>query len=163
MEHKHSSDVAVQVDRSVMILDGLKVAYGMELETVCSYLANSVNLDGVRAREIKRLLAEDLTDELGHAQKLARRIHILGGSVPGSQALRFDQNSLQPKDDSGDLLSVIRGVIDAEEGACRQYQKVMDLCEGHDLVTQELCIELLADEEEHRREFQGFLKEFGIK
>lgn len=31
----------------------LRTAYCMELETIMNYLANSVNLDGVRAEEIK--------------------------------------------------------------------------------------------------------------
>ena len=38
------------------IVDELKVAYWMELETVTNYIANSINLDGVRAEEIKKAL-----------------------------------------------------------------------------------------------------------
>jgi bacterioferritin len=34
------------------------------------------------------------------------------------------------------------------------------MCEGIDYVTQELCIELLGQEEEHRRQFRGYLKEY---
>ena len=34
----------------------LEKAYWMELETVMSYLANSINPDGVRAQEIKESL-----------------------------------------------------------------------------------------------------------
>ena len=48
----------------------LKQAYSMELETVTNYLANSINLDGVRAEEIKKALAADVTEEIGHAQVL---------------------------------------------------------------------------------------------
>ena len=43
----------------------------MEIETVMSYIANSVNPDGVRAQEIKESLAQDITEELGHAQQFA--------------------------------------------------------------------------------------------
>ncbi|MCA9222839.1 MAG: hypothetical protein KDA71_21115, partial [Planctomycetales bacterium] len=39
----------------------LQKAYRMEVETVANYLANSVHLDGVRAEEVKRSLAEDVT------------------------------------------------------------------------------------------------------
>ena len=35
----------------------LTTAYSMEIETVLNYLANSVNLDGVRAEEIKKSLS----------------------------------------------------------------------------------------------------------
>ena len=67
------------------IVQALKRAYASELETVQNYLANSVDLDGVRAEEIKKSLAADIPEELGHATMLARRIKVLGGRVPGSQ------------------------------------------------------------------------------
>ena len=47
----------------------LSTAYSMEIETVLNYLANSVNLDGVRAEEIKKSLAADVTEEILHAQQ----------------------------------------------------------------------------------------------
>src|SRR5690349_25103619 len=62
----------------------LTKAYWMEIETVMSYVANSVNPDGVRASEIKESLAADITEELGHAQQFAARIQELYGVVPGS-------------------------------------------------------------------------------
>ena len=52
----------------------LEKAYWMEIETVMSYVANSVTPDGVRAQEIKQSLASDVTEELGHAQQFAARI-----------------------------------------------------------------------------------------
>lgn len=142
------------------IIEELKASYRMELETVMNYLANSTNLDGVRAEEIKKSLAADITAELGHAQTLARRIKTLGGQVPGSLALKWDQRSLQPPADQTDVVTVIRGVIEAEEGAIQQYSKIIKMCDGVDYVTQDIVIGLMGDEEEHRREFVGFLKEY---
>ena len=49
------------------VVELLTKAYWMEIETVMSYLAASVNLDGVRAQEIRESLAEDVEEELGHA------------------------------------------------------------------------------------------------
>lgn len=147
-------------DQRDKIIAELITAYRMELETVMNYLANSTNLDGVRAEEIKKSLAADISAELGHAQTLARRIKTLGGQVPGSLAFTWDQRSLQPPPDQTDVVTVIRGVIEAEEGAIAQYNKIIKLCEGTDYVTQDICIQLLGDEEEHRREFIGFLKEY---
>jgi len=146
--------------KTQQIIKELTVSYWMELETVQNYLANSVNLDGVRAEEIKESLANDVQEELGHAQQLAQRIHILGGSVPGSKAFKASQAGLQPPKDSTNVRSVVKGVIDAESGAIKQYNKIIKLCDGMDYVTQDLCITLLADEEEHRRQFEGFLVEF---
>lgn len=142
------------------IIEELKKSYRMEIETVMNYLANSVNLDGVRAEEIKKSLAADVTVELGHAQQLGKRIKTLGGQVPGSLAMQWDQKPMQPPSDSTDVTTVIRGVIEAEDGAVKQYGKIIKLCEGIDYVTQDLCIQLMGDEEEHRREFVGFLTEY---
>ena len=66
------------------IIKELATAYAMELETVQNYIANSVNLDGVRSDVIKKSLAADITAELGHAQRIAKRIKTMGGIVPGS-------------------------------------------------------------------------------
>ena len=91
----------------------LTQAYSMELETVMNYLANSINLDGVRAEEIKKSLAADITEEIGHAQQLGQRIKQLGGQVPGSKAVQVGQQQ-QPPADTTDVVAVIKGVIDAE-------------------------------------------------
>lgn len=135
-------------------------AYNAEIETVMNYLANSENLDGVRAERIKESLAADIQEELGHAQQLGRRIRTLGGVVPGSQGLAWEQSYMQPPADSTDVVSVIKGVIEAEEGAIATYQQIIEACEGTDYVTQDLAITLMADEQEHRRSFIGYLKEY---
>jgi bacterioferritin len=141
------------------IIRELRRSYNMELETVINYLANSVWLDGIRAKHIKDSLAAEVTEELGHARLLANRIKVLEGRMPGSMELKMEQSYLQPPEKSVDVKSVIRGVIEAEQGAVDQYQKIIELCEGVDPVTQDLCITLKGDEEEHRRLFKGFLAE----
>lgn len=140
-------------------IDMLREAYNMELETVTNYLANSINLDGVRAEEIKKSLAADIPAELAHAQQLGQRIKQLGGLVSGSGALAFGRQR-QPSSDTTDVVGVIRAVIEAEEAACAHYNKIIKATEGEDYVTQDLCIRLLADEEEHLILFRGFLKEY---
>jgi bacterioferritin len=142
------------------IIENLKIAYWMEMETVMSYIANSINLDGVRAEEIKKALAADIVAELGHAQTLARRIKTIGGKVPGSQEFQAHQTALQPPEKNTNVIAVIKGVIAAEESAIVQYNKLIKLCDGEDYVTQDLCIQSLSDEEEHRRDFMGFLTEY---
>lgn len=145
------------------IIRALEDAYWKELETVQNYLANSINLDGVRAEEIKAALAADVTAELGHAQQLAGRIKVLGGRVPGSYEFEARQKELQPPRDTTDVAAVIRGVLAAEEDAIEGYNKLIKLCDGRDYVTQDLAITLLADEEGHRQQFASFLKEYARK
>jgi bacterioferritin len=147
-------------DKSQDVIRELVVAYWMEMETTQNYIANAANLDGVRAEEIKKSLAADITEELTHAQRLATRVRELGGKVPGSLEFKHTQVSLQPPADSTNVVAVIKGVIAAEDAAIQQYKKIIRLCEGEDYVTQDLCIQLLAAEESHRREFRGFLAEY---
>jgi bacterioferritin len=142
------------------IIDLLTRAYWMELETVQNYIANSVNLDGVRAEEIKKSLSADITDEVGHAQQFAARIKELYGVVPGSFAFKPEQKMLQPPTDTTDVAAVIRGVIDAEQGAIDHYVRVIKACDGVDYVTQDMVTTIMKDEEGHLRQFEGFLKEY---
>jgi bacterioferritin len=142
------------------IIQELCVAYWMEMETVMNFIASSINLDGVRAEEIKASLQADIQAELLHAQTLAKRIKTIGGVVPGSASFTYRQTSLQPPQKLTDVVSVIKGVIQAEEAAILQYKKLIKLCDGDDYVTQDLCIQALGDEEEHYREFRGFLSEY---
>lgn len=141
------------------IIDLLCTSFNMEIETVINYIANSEHLDGIRAQHIKQALAADVAEELGHAQMLAKRIKTLGGAVPGSKALRWTQSSLQPPSSTLDVISVIKGVIDAEAGAIDHYQKLILAAGDDDPVTADLCTTLKADEEEHHRLFKGFLAE----
>jgi bacterioferritin len=145
------------------IIAALEDAYWKELETVQNYIANSINLDGVRAEEIKSSLAADVTEELGHAQQLAQRIKVLGGRVPGSFGFEARQKELQPPRDTTDVVGVIKGVIAAEQDAIEGYNRLIKLCDGVDYVTQDLAVTLLGDEEGHRQQFMGFLKEYARK
>jgi bacterioferritin len=142
------------------IIKELILSYAMELETVQNYIAASVNLDGVRSDVIKKALAADVAVEVQHAQTLASRIKTIGGVVPGSLDLPRTQKFLQPPKNSTDIVAVIKGVIAAEEGAIAQYNKIIQLCDGVDYVTQDTVIGILGGEEDHRSEFIGFLKEY---
>ena len=142
------------------IVELLKKAYWMELETVMSYLANSTNPDGVRAQEIVESLAQDVQEELGHAQRFAQRIKELYGVVPGSLEFAAEQTYLQPPAHQTDIVHVIRGVIEAETGAIEHYNHIVEVTDGVDWVTQDMVIEILHDEEGHRRLFEGYLREY---
>jgi bacterioferritin len=145
------------------LLGLLTKAYWMEIETVMSYIANSINPDGVRAQEIIESLQADIQEELGHAQQFAARIKELYGVVPGSLDFTAEQSYLQPPDHQTDIVHVIKGVIEAETGAIEHYNRIIEFTDGVDYVTQDMVIAILRDEEGHRRLFEGYLREYEVE
>ncbi len=145
------------------VVEMLKKAYWMEIETVMSYIANSINPDGVRAQEIIESLQKDIQEELGHAQQFAARIKELYGVVPGSLDFSAEQSYLQPPEHQTDIVHVIKGVIEAETGAIEHYNRIIEFTDGVDFVTQDMVIAILRDEEGHRRLFEGFLREYELE
>jgi bacterioferritin len=142
------------------IIGMLKKAYWMEMETVINYRSMSVNPDGLRAQEVRESLEQDITEELGHAGLFAHRIKELYGVVPGSMEFHPEQETLQPPERQTDLVAVIKGVIDAETGAIEHYNAIIEATDGVDPVTNDMVIAILHDEEQHRRLFEGFLREY---
>jgi bacterioferritin len=155
-----SDDKAAQREELILLL---KKAYWMEIETVMSYIANSINPDGVRAQEIVESLQGDIQEELGHAQQFATRIKELYGVVPGSLDFSAEQSHLQPPEHQTDIVHVIKGVIEAETGAIEHYNRIIEFTDGVDFVTQDMVIDILRDEEGHRRLFEGYLREYEVE
>ena len=149
-----------QAEREQLI-EMLTKAYWMEIETVMSYTANSINPDGVRAREVIDSLEKDIQEELGHAQQFGARIKELYGTVPGSLDFEAQQSFLQPPADNMDIVHVIKGVIEAENGGIAHYNQIIEYADEHgDPVTADMVTTILADEEGHKRLFEGFLREY---
>jgi bacterioferritin len=143
------------------VTDLLKKAYCDEIETVSNYRTNSIVLDGVSAEEVKESLETDIQEELGHAEMLGQRLKQLDERPPASYDFEARQESLQPPEDSTDVLSVIRGVLDAEEDAIETYRSLVDVAEeAGDPVTEDIAVTILSDEEAHRSEFRGFKREY---
>jgi bacterioferritin len=152
-----------RTEQRTAIVKMLKKGYWMEIETVMSYVANSINPDGVRAQEIIESLSADIQEELGHARQFAQRIKELYGVVPGSLEFSAEQTYLQPPDHQTDIVHVIKGVIEAETGAIEHYNAIIEATDGVDPVTNDMMIGILHDEESHRRLFEGYLREYEVE
>ncbi|MFP4632475.1 MAG: ferritin-like domain-containing protein [Halobacteriales archaeon] len=146
---------------SETVIDLLRKSYQDEIETVMNYQTNAIVLDGVRAEEIKESLEEDVQEELGHAEMIGQRLKQLDSRPPASMEFEARQDSLQPPEDSTDVVSVIEGVLEAEEDAIETYRALVHAAQdADDPVTEDLAVTLLGDEEAHRTEFRGFQKEY---
>lgn len=72
-----------------------------------------------------------------------------------SLGLERTQKLLQPPGDSTDRLSTVRGSLETDNDAIALYRKLVKACGDTDCVTQDLAVEILAGEEEHRWLFEG--------
>jgi bacterioferritin len=142
------------------VVELLTKAYWMEIETVMNYVSGSINPDGVRARRIAESLEEDVQEELGHAKLFGQRIKDLYGVVPSSIEFKPEQKFMRPPEHQTDVVELIRGVIEAETGAIEHYNRIVAETEEIDPVTQDMVIDILRDEEGHRRLFEGYLREY---
>jgi ferritin-like protein len=145
------------MDRASEVAAELKLAYAAEIEVIQNYLANAINLEGPRAEAIKELLDGGVQTALAHARRLAKRIKALDGRVPGSRELPRLQNDLQPPVDNNGVDSVLLDAIRSEDAVIAQYERIIQLCDGHDFVSLDLVIELLVDERERRQRLLAFL------
>jgi bacterioferritin len=147
-------------DEREHVIELLTRAYWMEIETVMNYVSGSINPDGVRARRVAAALEEDIQEELSHAQQFGNRIKELYGVVPSSVDFIPEQDYMRPPDEQTEVVGLIRGVIAAESGAIEHYSRIIAETEEIDPVTQDMVIDILRDEERHRRLFEGFLREY---
>jgi bacterioferritin len=139
------------MDQVSEIVAELQISYATEIEIVQNYLANAIHLEGARAEPIKALFDEEVQTALGHARRLAKRIKALAGKVPGSLELPRAQKDLWPPVDATDVDAALNSAIRSEDEAIAQYERIIQLCDGHDFVTLDLVIELLVDERERRQ------------
>ena len=51
-------------------------------------------------------------------------------------------------------------MIAAESGAIEHYSHIIEVTDGVDPVTQDMVIDILHDQQGHRRLFEGFLREY---
>lgn len=143
------------------VIDLLKKAYSAEVEAVMDYQTKAIVLDDERADEINDCLQQCVQQELEHAERVGKRLKQLDACLPGSAEFSINQDSVQLPEDPTDVLSVIRGVIDAENDAIEAYRSLADAAQGaNDPVTRDLAAAILAEEEAHRDEFRDFEMEY---
>lgn len=136
------------------IVEMLKTAYAAEVQSVEDFLATSVWLDGPGSRQIAQALDVYIPGKLIQAKKIARRLKQLGVNSPASFA---STQKILPPPDHTDPLPAVEGVLEAQRQAISRCEKLIRACERKDFATQELAMEILADEERHRALFEGFL------
>jgi len=139
------------------IIEELKTSYAMELGDGAELPRHSIDLDR-RARRGNQEVARAISRR-SRPRANARQTHqSAGGARPGSLESDRTQQMLQAAEDSTDVLRLFAGDPGGESAI--QHTKKSSASRTMSIsVTQEMAIDLLSDEQEHRRQFVGFLSE----
>jgi bacterioferritin len=134
----------------------LNDALATELVCVLRYKRHHFTAHGLTSPHIAEEFAVHATEEMGHADRLARRIVQLGGE-PDFAPETLLQRSHAGYDGTLELASMIRANLVAERVAVESYSQLVRLVGDRDPTTRRLLEDILADEQKHADELQGWL------
>lgn len=144
------------------LLNELNKAYAFEwVVHYYASLAASI-VSGLRTPVYQKIFEEAAEGELGHANRLAKRIAELGGEPPenfedieklaGFGKVKFPENR-------SDIKGFIEVFLRMERHAIALYEELSQKTHGKDLVTHELAEDLLSEEVAEEEEYENLLKE----
>lgn len=140
---------------TIALLNG---ALATEWVCVLRYRRHHFTAAGMASPKIAEEFLVHANEELGHADRLARRIVQLGGApdfAPDSLLAR----SHAAYDDSPGLKGMIRANLVAERVAIEAYSQMIALVGTRDSTTRRLLEDILADEQAHAEELSDWLAE----
>ena len=140
-------------DDVVKLLNG---ALATELVCVLRYRRHHYTADGLASPAIAEEFLVHANEELGHADRIARRIVQLGGEPD------FNPEGLLGRghadyDTSKDLKAMIRANLVAERIAVESYRQMIGMLADKDSTTRRMLEDILADEEKHADELKDWL------
>lgn len=139
----------------VVLLNG---ALATELVCVLRYKRHHFTAHGLASPRIAEEFAVHAAEEMVHADRLAKRIVQLGG-MPDFDPGTLAQRSHAGYDAQPALAAMIRANLTAECVAIESYSQMVRLVGDRDPSTRRLLEDLLADEQRHADELQGWLSE----
>lgn len=139
----------------VQLLNG---ALATELVCVLRYKRHHFTAHGLASPHIAAKFAVHAAEEMVHADRLAKRIVQIGGQPD------FDPDMLTVRSHAGydaqlALPAMIEANLAAERVAIESYSQMVRLVGERDPSTRRLLEDLLADEQRHADELQGWLAE----
>ena len=150
-----------KLDHKWLLLE-LNKAYAFEwvVHYYASFAANIVS--GLRTPVYSEIFKKAAQGELGHANRIAKRIAELGGEplqelsemekVAGFGNVNFPKNR-------SDIKGFIQVFLKMEQHAISLYNDLSNKTHGKDLVTHELAEDILSEEVAEEEEYENMLRE----
>jgi len=127
----------------------LNQAIARELQVSIQYMWQHVVAKGLCSPAVRDIFKKIAITEMKHAEAIAERLDYLGGKPTTQPAPIVVGETLE---------EMIRIDLKAEEEAIALYRQIIEQAVSeNDYVTEDLFRSVLADEEEHRKEFQALL------
>lgn len=151
------------LDVDALIKD-LNSAYCDEWLAYYQYWIGAKVAEGKMFHLIAQELAEHASEELEHAEKLAKRIIELGGTPAISPDLWLkDSTCGYFSPENPDAMALLKQNIAGERCAIEVYHKLLEDVAGKDLVTEHLVREILEDELEHEQDLEDLHRSCDMK
>ena len=132
------------------LLDALNNALTDELAAIIQYMYHHITGRGMASPAILDMFKSNSIDEMKHAEALAERIDLLGGTPT------IEISGIKV---GGDLTKMIRDDLEGEHRAIEMYKGYVKLAQkDDDPVTRRLLEEILEDEEEHANAWETVLE-----
>lgn len=134
----------------------LNEALATELVCVLRYKRHYYMASGIHSEAVKAEFLQHATEEMTHADRIAKRIIELRGEPDFSpDSLTARSHAEYVEGDS--LKSMIKENLVAERIAIDSYREMVAYLAGSDSTTQQLMKEILASEEEHAEDLASLL------
>lgn len=131
------------------LIQGLNHALNREVSTFLRYMLQGASIKGAEWEAARQMYLSEVTDEVGHAQYLAGKIVMLGGTP----TLAPDLTS-----PPGDVRKMLENDIAQEQVDVEGYMKLASLAEKECLVDLKMKMEeQAADEAGHAEEMRRLL------
>jgi Protein distantly related to bacterial ferritins len=145
------------------VINDLNSVYADEWISHFQYWVFAHAMKGVDADTFKKELLKQSMDELGHAEKIARRIIQLGFTPPSNleDIVKYSGcGELKIPENLTDYEGFIEEILRAERCAITKYNELLKKYRYKDHLTYELAEELLEDEVDDEETWESFLEQY---
>ncbi len=148
-------------DNAEKLVDLLNRALADEWLAYYQYWIGAKVVRGPMKGETIAELTQHAADELRHAEMLATRIIQLGGT-PILDPSRWKELTNCGYDAPTDpfVKTVLEQNIKGEQCAISTYSKILEFVKEFDPITEQIVVQILADEVEHEDDLQSILEDF---
>lgn len=135
-------------DRDVLIAH-LNGDLAAELQSIAMYIQYSSLLRGLHRIELRRLFRSDIPDEIRHANLLADKIVVLGGTPTTTP---------RPVPRAAGTYQILRNILEVEQRAIADYtERSMEASACGEVALKVELENLIADETRHRDDVERIL------